>query len=109
MSLYKRIWIDKDPAYAGFRAAQTADAWKKANELVALGFRIPTRRRNVFPGAIGRWCPFWANRVSRAADELEIEFIHVNDGMYFHTKAERDQTFARAEELWRETLAQRMR
>ena len=105
MSVHKRIWIERDPAYAKFRRDQTAKAVREA-ELEKFTYRVATRRRNRMSNR-PYWCPLWANRLVRAAKDLDIDCRRVNDGMFFRSQAEREAVVKRAEVRWREEIARR--
>ncbi len=103
MSVTKRVWIEKDPAYADVRA-------KFANEAAAIiaqhPFGAPLRRKNRL-AASPHWDPLWPRRLAIAAEELKHDHITVNSRMMFRTEEARDATMQRAEVLWAEELERR--
>jgi hypothetical protein len=103
MALTKRIWIEKDPAYAVVRA-------KFADEAAAIiaqhPFGAPLRRKNRL-AASPHWDPLWSRRLHIAAEELKHDHITVNSRMMFRTEKARDATMQRAEVLWAEELERR--
>lgn len=96
MSLTKRIFIDRDPAYAEVRRKAAEEI---RQHLAAFTHRLPTRRRNRW-SARPHWDPLWPSSLAEAARELGIESVNVNDGMLFRTAVDRDAVKVRAEELW---------
>jgi hypothetical protein len=71
-----------------------------------LTVRIPTRRRNPFPGR--RWDPVWPSVLQRAARELAIDTVQINGGMFVSTEADAKRVKEHAQTLWEE-LAVRLR
>lgn len=103
MSTTKRVWIEKDPAYADVRAKYADEAAKVISQH---SFAAPLRRRNRF-AASPHWDPLWPRRLHIAAEELKLDHITVNSRMIFRTKEARDAAMARAEQLWAEELVRR--
>lgn len=108
MSLTKRIFIDRDPAYAEVRERNGRE---NAAYREQFGYRIPINRRNP-RGGKPHWDPYWPRCLSVAADDLEIEGIYVNSGMFLRTAEERDRVRSLADIAWKlhlERLAARER
>lgn len=103
MGLTKRIWIEKDPAYADVRAKFAEEA---ARIIPQYTFPAPLRRRNRLAES-PHWDPLWPHRLHMAADELKLDHITVNSRMMFRTKEARDAAMERAEQLWAEGLERR--
>lgn len=103
MSATKRLLFG-----GGIQSEPFKSAWSvKLKELQArLAVRIPTRRKNPLYGR--RWDPHWPSCLARAAGELGIETVHINDGMFVATDAEAERVKAHAQELWDEH-AERLR
>lgn len=68
--------------------------------------RIPTRRKNPLHGR--RWDPNWPSCLSRAARDLGVEAVNINDGLFVATEVEAERVKERAQELW-ERFAERLR
>lgn len=98
VSLYKRIWIDRDPAYEDYRREQMARTWK---EIAEFEFRIP-RRRYRQQGGKKRQDRLWPISLNRAIRRLEIDTRDVNDSVLFRTQADCDKVRILAEDIWRE-------
>lgn len=103
MSLTKRIWIEKDPAYEEVRRRYAEEAWQHIREFK---FRAPLRRRNRCASG-PHWDPLWPRSLERAAKDLELEVVRVNNGMFFRTSEQRDAALALAEDHWRQEVARR--
>lgn len=100
MGLTKRALFDNDPAHDGIR-----QHWAEERDRLFAEFtvRLPTRRKNRLLGG-GRWDSLWPGSLAKAANELNIDHIGINDGMFFRTVEERERTARRGEELWRELV-----
>jgi hypothetical protein len=96
VSLTKRIWIDRDPAYESARREYAEKAAEYRSEFI---IRLPIRRRNSLASR-PHWDPIWPSSLARAARELEIEIVNVNEGMFFRTVVDRDEVEKRAMVLW---------
>lgn len=103
MSATKRLLFG-----GGLHSEPFKPAWSaKLEELEArLTVRIPMRRKNPLHGR--RWDPIWPSCLARAARELRIETVQINDGMFVATDAEADRVKAYAQKLWDEH-AERLR
>lgn len=98
MSLTRRVWIDKDPAYADVRRR----AAREASDYVAqFPFRIQGSKRNP-EGSRPYHDPFWPGALNQAASELRVETANINGGKFFRNEAERDAVRDLAEKVWRE-------
>jgi hypothetical protein len=103
MSLYKRIWIDRDPAYADVRKKITGDS----DEIIPqYPHGAPLRRRNRLAPS-PHWDPLWPRRLAIAAEDLKLETIIVNSRMMFRTAEARDAAMKRGEQLWAEEIVRR--
>ena|SRR6185312_10550537 len=98
VSLYRRIWIDRDPTYEDYRREQMARTWK---EIAEFEFRIP-RRRYRQQGGKRRQDRLWPISLNRAVKTLQIDTRNVNDGVLFRTETDRNNVKSLAEEIWRE-------
>ncbi|MBL8558801.1 MAG: hypothetical protein JNM47_08790 [Hyphomonadaceae bacterium] len=98
MSLTKRIWFDRDPAYEHVRQQAAKDLHEYSKQLP---HRIALRRRSRGAPA-GYWDPFWRRAVSEAAKERDVEHLNVNDGMFVRTAEDKLAVEGRAAEIWRE-------
>ena len=98
MSRTKAFLFDKLPQDEVIRAAMAREWSSRAKEFVV---RIPTRRAN--PQGRPRWDPLWPSCLHKAAQELRIETMQINDGLHLRNIAERDMVLERAEVM----LAQR--
>lgn len=103
MSLYKRIWIEQDPAYADFRQQIAGDP---AEIIPRYPFGVPLRRRNRLSTS-PHWDPLWRGRVASAVENLKFDHIVVNSRMMFRTREERDAALQLAEKLWADELERR--
>lgn len=103
MSITKRIWIDKDPAYADVRAAAAQEFWDAVADYPE---RVPLRRKNRF-GTRVRWDPTWPFHLRKAVAELRLDTISVNEGILFRSKADKTKAMALAEQRWRDDVARR--
>jgi len=101
MSRSKRILFGDDPADD---AARTAIAIAAARMIGEFPCKVATRRKNRL-GSAPRWDPFWANAVTRAARQLWIEVIQVNDQICARTQDEAAKIKETAERLWEEARA----
>ena len=104
MSLFKRIWIDADPAYAEFRRKIAGDP---AEIIPQYPLGAPLRRRNRLANS-PHWDQLWPRRLAMAADELKLDQITVNWRIMFRTEEARDMAMQRGEQLWAEEIARRM-
>lgn len=101
MSATKRLLFNRD------RLPETISAqWSAKRDALEsrLTVRIPTRRKNTVFGR--RWDPLWPSCLRRAADDLSIEFMRVNDGLFVASEHEADRVKARAEALWNKQATQ---
>jgi hypothetical protein len=103
MSLFKAIWIERDPAFEDVRRKVRAAGPK----LEDYPWAVPLRRRNRYAPR-PYWDPFWPRRLHVAADDLGLDSIVVNSRMMFKTVVERNAAMARAEELWAQEIAHRV-
>lgn len=103
MGVTKRIWIEKDPAYAEVRKKFADEA---ATIISRYPFGAPLRRRNRLAES-PHWDPLWPRRLAIAAEELAHDHSIVNSRMMFRTKETRDAAMQRAEILWAEELERR--
>jgi hypothetical protein len=103
MGLTKRIWIEKDPAYADVRKEFADEAAKIIPQYT---FDAPLRRRNRLAES-PHWDPLWPRRLAMAAEELKVDHITVNSRMMFRTEDARNAAMQRAEQLWAEELERR--
>ena len=103
MSVTKRIWIERDPAYADVRAKFAEEA---ARIIPQYTFPAPLRRRNRLAES-PHWDPLWPRRLAMATEELKLDHIIVNSRMMFRTMEARDAAMQRGEELWAEELERR--
>ncbi|MEY9103762.1 hypothetical protein ABIA24_006735 [Sinorhizobium fredii] len=85
-----------DPADDAARALIKANREQTISEY---RFKIPLRRKNRL-GAGVKWDPIWPNSVKQAANELNIEFIQVNDQARTRTREEADKVSKLAESIW---------
>lgn len=101
MGFTKSVLFDNDPAHDGIRKE-----WAEERDRLFAEFtvRLATRRKNQLPGR-GRWDPLWPGTLHKAADELGIKSVNINDGMFFRTAEDRDRTRSRAEAIWTDTAA----
>jgi hypothetical protein len=104
MSLYKRIWIQRDADHAEFRETQMADV---RAAIVASPHPAPQRRKNRLANS-PRWDPLWPGCLRDAVTELGAAFLRdyvpVNSRMMFRSAELRDRVMVKAEELWSERL-----
>ena len=103
MSVYKRIFIDKDPPYAAVRAVAARQAWTHIDQFK---FRLAWNRKNRLASS-PRWDPLWRSALSKAVKELGVDSVNVNEGAFFRTADDASTVKARAEVLWAEKLAER--
>jgi len=89
----------------GLKSEPFKSAWNaRLDELSArLTVRIPTRRKNPLYGR--RWDPHWPFCLTRAARDLGIETMHVNDGIFVATDADAERLKDRAQKIWDEHTA----
>ncbi len=95
MSLFKRIWVEKDPDYAELRKSVAGDP---EEVIPQYPHGAPLRRRNRLANS-PHWDPLWRRRLFIATEELRLDHIIVNSRMMFRTKEARDAAMHRAEEL----------
>jgi hypothetical protein len=98
MGLTKRIFVERDPAYADVRRQY---AHETTRYLKQFPFRIGTRRRNRM-AAKPYWDSTWRVSLQRAGKELGIEVAWVNDSVFLRTEAEMALLQGRAETLCEE-------
>jgi uncharacterized protein YfaT (DUF1175 family) len=100
MSRTKRFLFENhavdEPAKATLRA-------EFSERLSKLPVRIATRRKNKRPGR--RWDPLWPSSLAKAARELAIEALRVNDGMFVATGEDAARLIERAEGIQSATEA----
>ena len=96
MSMSKRLLFDRNPLDEPYRERMRREAWER---MEGFTHRIATRRRN--PAGRPYWDPLWPSSLSRAARELKIEVVLINDGMFTREGPECDSIKARAETIWR--------
>lgn len=103
MSATKRLLFGGCLQSEPFKSAWSA----KREELESrLTVRIPTRRKNPLYGR--RWDPHWPSCLARAARELGIETVRINDGMFVATDEEAERVRTEAQRFWDE-YAERLR
>lgn len=102
MSLTKRIFIERDPAYEDIRRARAEEVWA---EIDTFTHRIPVRRRNTWSRA-PYWDPLWPHALSQAAKQLAIQSYNVNDSMRFNSAEDALTVKVLAEQLWQISVAQ---
>lgn len=95
MSITKRILFENHPEDDAARAEIKKSNWDYIREFA---FRLPCRRK----GPDGRWDSCWPGYLSRAAEQLGIEFVFVNEGMFFRLDEDRAQVLQRAKQLEKE-------
>ena len=97
MSATKRLLFG-----GGLQSEPFKSAWSgRLDELLArLTVRIPTRRKNPFYGR--RWDPHWPGCLARAARDLGIEAVQVNDGLFVASDADAGRIREQAQKLWEE-------
>jgi len=98
MSLTKRIFIDKDPAYDEVRR-RTAQS--VSEHCAQFEFRVAGNRRNA-AGHRPHWDPFWPGALEGAVTVLGLESLNINGGKFFRTEEERASVLTLAETLWRQ-------
>lgn len=98
MSLTKRIWIDRDPAYEEIRRQYAEDALQYRQ---GFQYRTPMRRRSKAEGRT-YWDPLWPISLRRAVKSLDAETVVVDKGMFFRTLEMRDATVVLAEIIWKD-------
>lgn len=103
LSLTKRIWFDRDPAYEDIRQRIGEENQRYIEQFK---FRAPLNRRNKLADR-PHWDPIWPSSLDRAAEELKIEVVRVNEGIFFRTREQRDATKRLAEVLWRKNIEAR--
>ena len=96
MGLTKRIFIERDPAYAHVREEYGKRAWADIDKHP---FRTPLRRRTTWARS-PHWDPFWRGSLIAAAEKLRVSHYLVNDGIRFRTKTDQDRVIALATQLW---------
>lgn len=102
MSYSKRVLFGDDPADDAARIAIAASAARTIDEFRC---KIPMRRKNRLSTA-QRWDPVWPNSVTRAAKELGIDYIQVNDQICTRTREEAARVKEKAELLWEQGHAE---
>lgn len=97
MSATKRLLFG-----GGLQSEPFKSAWSvELDEARArLTVRIPTRRKNRLRGQ--RWDPLWPSCLERAARELGIEAVRINDGIFVATDADAPRLKEHAQKLWNE-------
>ena len=103
MSLTKRIWVEKDLAYAEVRKKFADEA---AKIIPQYPFGAPLHWRNRLAES-PHWDPLWPRRLVLAAKKFKLDHITVNSRMMFRTKEARDAAMKRAEQRWAEELERR--
>lgn len=103
MSITKRVWIERDPAYEEFRKQSAEETWRHISEFE---FRVPLKRKSKLHYT-SYWDPFWPGCLQRAADQLEFDTVIVNEGIFFRTREQRDAVVELAETIWDEKVASR--
>lgn len=98
MSISKRILFERHPEDDEARAKIKKSNWDYVREFT---FRLPCRRK----GKDGKWDPCWPSYLARAAEQLDIEFVFVNEGMFFRLDKHRTATLNRAKQLEKNALA----
>lgn len=87
MSVWKRIWIDRDPAFEKERTVASVEFDHYARDFV---HRLPSIRYELAMNGKKRRSPRWRSAVRKALEETQIDSIRINDGVFFRAKAERD-------------------
>lgn len=95
MSASKNLFFGKLPSSHPAKAELLGRLEEKQERL---SVRIPTRRKNPLFGR--RWDPLWPSCLRRAATELGIETLPVNDGLFVATDLDKERVTTRAQELW---------
>ena len=101
MSYSKRVLFGDDPADD---AARAAIAVSISRTIDAFPCRIPAKRKNRLSSQ-PYWDPFWPNSIERAAKELCVECIRVNDQICIRTDEELTRVKERAETVWKQSHA----
>jgi hypothetical protein len=101
VSLFKQIWVERDPAYADYRKQVTGDP---AEIISQYPYGAPLRRRNQH-ACSPYWDPIWPPRLRKASAELGLDYIVVNSRMMFRTEGARYTAIRRAQQLWEEAIA----
>jgi hypothetical protein len=97
MSRTKAFLFDRLPQDDARKAELTAEFKQHA---AAFAFRVPTRRKN--PLGRPRWDPLWPACLRKAAKELGVETIQINDGLHLRSIEDRELVVERAEALLKE-------
>ena|SRR5579872_3211695 len=103
MSLFKRIWIEQDPAYA---EARRTIAGNPAEIIPKYPHGAPLRRRNRLADR-PHWDPLWPGLLHQAVDALSLDSIMVNSRIMFRNKVDRDAAVIRAEAAWEAEIKRR--
>jgi hypothetical protein len=88
VSLFKQIWIDRDPAAAKVRTDGLAEFNEYAKDFV---HRLPSIRFESGRNGKKRRSPWWSYAVGRALEDSPTEFVRINGGIFFRNKGERDR------------------
>jgi hypothetical protein len=96
MSLTKRVLFGKDPALDQIRRRIGEENWAYVDKFP---FRVPMRRRNKGAGT-PQWDRHWPISLERAVEELKLEVVRVNEGMFFRSEHQRDAAVRLAESSW---------
>jgi hypothetical protein len=102
MSVTKRILFGNGSEYAEPRSALAMEFWDRASQFK---HRVALKRRNELPGPF--WDASWPNCLRRAIDELCIEAVPINGGLFFRSPEDKSAVTALAEKLWRMRIAER--
>ena len=94
MSLSKRLIFERHPEDDEARAKMKKSNWAYVEKFK---FRLPCRRKT----AEGKWDPVWPSYLVRAAEQLDIEYVFVNEGMFFQRREQCELVRQRAKELER--------
>ena len=97
MSMSKRILFGKEPLPESMRAERQRNLERLQSQFTV---RIPTRRKNPFYGR--RWDPMWPGCLARAARDLGIESVHVNDGLFVASDSDAERIKEQAQKEWDE-------
>lgn len=98
MSITKRILFDRDTTFDGARARMRTDFETLQAEFP---FRIAGKRK-ARAGTSRYWDAWWPASLTRSAEALGIETLHINGGVFVRTEDERNTLQAAAERMWME-------
>lgn len=103
MGLTKRIWFENDPDYEDVRKAYRDEMIKDFEEKTKIyTFRLACGRFEKVDGK-RRLDRIWGFALAKAIRELDADCIQINEGVFFRTNEDLDQTKALAEKLRNDT------